>query len=53
MLTQPNLPNDVETLKTMYQWLMNGYKMIEIRLAEVIDENNRLKQIATKYSNLN
>lgn len=36
---------DMETLKTMYGWLRSGYKQIEKRLAETMQENEHLKQM--------
>jgi len=34
---------DMETLKTMYNWLRSGYKQIEERLARVQEENEHLR----------
>ena len=36
---------DMETLNTMYGWLRSGYKQIEKRLAETMQENEHLKQM--------
>lgn len=34
---------DMETLKTMYNWLRSGYKQIEERLAKAQEENAHLR----------
>lgn len=34
---------DMQTLKTMYNWLKTGYKQIEERLAKVQEENEHLR----------
>lgn len=38
-----NYFEDMETLKTMYNWLKTGYKQIEERLARVQEENEHLR----------
>lgn len=36
---------DIQTLKTMYDWLRSGYKQIEERLAKVQEENEHLRAL--------
>lgn len=45
MLKQKNPMEDMETLKNMYSWLQAGYRDVEKRLAETMEENLHLKQL--------
>lgn len=52
MYMQNNPAENMETLKTMYDWLLSGYKNLEKRFAETLEENQHLKQIVKENKNL-
>lgn len=43
---------NMETIKTMYQWLLSGYKEIERRLAKTQEENEHLRQLIKNEKNI-
>lgn len=40
-----NKQEEVEKIKLMYEWLQSGYRFLEKRLAETLEENSHLKTI--------
>ena len=47
-----NKQDELEKFKLMYEWLQNGYRLIEKRLAEVLEENTHLRTVLQSDKNV-